>query len=604
MRGWTMSGQADRPLPLALVILTLNEERHLPACLESARDLAAHVLVLDSGSTDRTVELARAAGADVVTRRFDGYASQRQAALGLVSQPWVLFLDADERLTRALRREVRDAVCASPPEVAGYWIPRRNIMWGRELRGGGWSPDCQLRLLRPGRARYHAGREVHEIVDLDGEGRYLREPLVHLNYDSLAEFRAKQAGYARMRAHQLLRDGRRPRPRTYLGQPAREFWRRFVTLGGYRDGRTGLVLASLMAWYELRTWLWVGAAQRGDASDTTASPTPRSTKREGAAETLPEPTLDVSVVVVSYNVRDLLMDCLASVEASLATSTFAGEVIVVDNGSTDGSAAAVRSRFPAVRVIEPGANLGFAGGSNVGIQAAGGGVIVLLNPDTTVTGDAIDTLARRVLVDPDVGIVGPRVVYPNGTTQPTRRRFPTLLTALLESTVVQDYWKDNRILRHYYVTDRADDEPQEVDWLVGACLAVRREAIGQVGLLDDRFFMYSEEVEWCHRLRAAGWRIVYCPRAIIVHHESASASQNLPRRQVDFDTSKVMLFERLYGRGTARVLRLYLLATYLLRAGIEGGKGIVGHKRRLRWERVALYLHAFRSGLRPGRRTP
>ncbi|HET7037213.1 MAG TPA: glycosyltransferase [Thermomicrobiaceae bacterium] len=578
-------------LPLATVVLTRDEERHLPECLGSVAGLGRRVLVLDSGSQDATPQIARHLGAELVERPFSGYASQRNAALALVDAEWVLFLDADERLTASLRAEIAAAIRAAPPEVAGYWIPRRNWIRGRELRGGGWWPDHQLRLLRRARARYRPGREVHEVAELDGESRRLSQPLLHLNYDTLGEFRHKQASYTALRAAGLAASGARPRARSYLGQPAREFARRFVWLGGFRDGWLGLVLALLMAWYELRTWLLV---RRLAGALPTAEPAALDRAVLAPAE------LDLSLVVVSYNVRELLLDCLASIEASLAGSGRRCEVIVVDNASPDGSAAAVRRRFPEVRVVSRAANAGFAAASNDGIRAARGRVIALLNPDTTVVGDALGTLADFLAANPGVGVAGPRLVYPNGATQPSRRRFPTRLTGFLESTIIQDYWHDNRILRRYYLADRDDAETQEVDWLVGACLVARREAIAQAGLFDERFFMYSEEVDWCYRVRATGWRIAYVPQAVIVHHEGASSRQDLPARRIVFDTSKVLLYERLHGRATARALRAFLLASYALRLGIEGGKGLVGHKRPLRRERVRLYLAALRSRLRPG----
>jgi N-acetylglucosaminyl-diphospho-decaprenol L-rhamnosyltransferase len=125
----------------------------------------------------------------------------------------------------------------------------------------------------------------------------------------------------------------------------------------------------------------------------------------------------------------------------------------------------------------------------------------------------------------DVAVVGPRLLYPDGRTQPSRRRFPTAATLFAESTQLQRFWPRNEMLRHFYVEDRSDDEEQDVDWLAGACLCVRGQAAREVGLFDERFFMYSEELDWCRRFKAAGWRVVYLPTAQVSHVEGASTAR-------------------------------------------------------------------------------
>ncbi|MCX2727139.1 glycosyltransferase [Thermomicrobium sp. 4228-Ro] len=577
------------PLPLSVIVLTLNEERHLPGCLESVRGLGRQLVVVDSGSTDRTVEIAQAAGAEVVTHRFVDFPSQRNAALALAREPWVLFVDADERVTPQLAEEIRAALAQGDERVAGFWIPTQNWMWGKWIRGGGWWPDEHLRLLRVGRARYRSEITVHEVVELDGEARHLASPLVHLNYDSRREFVRKQLSYARLAARSLVLQGRRPRRRTFLGQPLREFWRRFVTLRGYRDGLDGLFLATMMAFATLVTWILVVRLWRR-----------RALRRSQRVTALAEPAaLDVSVVIVSYRSRAHLPGCLDSVQQSLEASQLRGEVIVVDNASPDGSADLVATHYPWVRLVANSANRGFAAAANQGIQLARGRVIVLLNPDARLVGEALGRLVRFLDQHPTAGAVGPRLRYPDGRTQPSRRRFPTLLTGFLESTLVQDYWRDNRVLRRYYVADRSDDELQEVDWLVGACLAIRREALATVGLFDERFFLYSEEVEWFWRVRRAGWRVYYLPDAEVVHAEGGSSEPESAFRQIAFDTAKVQLFRSLYGPLAAEVLRAFLLLTYAVRFAREAAKWLVGHKRVLRWRRMARDWHAFRSLLRP-----
>jgi (heptosyl)LPS beta-1,4-glucosyltransferase len=247
-----MPERSEKAPLLSVVILTFNEARQIEACLASAKPFADELMVFDSQSVDATCELAGNAGAKVYRRRFDNYPSQRNAALDAARGDWVLFLDADERATEAVGKEIRAAItsCESPPSAPVlFWIPRRNYIFGKWIRHSGWSPDYQPRLLRKGKARFDPTRTVHELVIADGGEASLREPLQHFNYDTLTQFRAKQAVYTQFEARMLFDQGIRVRWRGLIGQPLREFGRRFFTLKGYKDGIYGLTLSALMAYY-------------------------------------------------------------------------------------------------------------------------------------------------------------------------------------------------------------------------------------------------------------------------------------------------------------------------------------------------------------------
>ncbi len=320
--------------------------------------------------------------------------------------------------------------------------------------------------------------------------------------------------------------------------------------------------------------------------------------------------VDLSIVIVSWNVQALLRRCLQSVLAEAKPGTSDGvsqlgdwqlEILVVDNASADGSAEMVRTQFPPVHLIANSENRGFTAANNQGLSRARGRYLLLLNPDTEVVDDALATMLRYADANVEVGALGAKLLYPDGSTQSSRRRFPTFSTALVESTVVQEWWKDNGILRQYYMTDTADDETQRVDWVVGACLLVRRQAYEQVGGLDEGFFMYSEELDWCRRIKAAGWEIVYLPTATVIHHEGKSSEQVVPARHIYFQSSKVRYFRKHHGAFQARALRCFLLLTYAYQVAREGLKWLVGHKRPLRAERVGAYWQVLRSGLRGAR---
>jgi N-acetylglucosaminyl-diphospho-decaprenol L-rhamnosyltransferase len=322
--------------------------------------------------------------------------------------------------------------------------------------------------------------------------------------------------------------------------------------------------------------------------------------------------LDLAIVIVSWNVRELLRRCLRSIDASLRGTQISYRIVVVDNASTDGSASMVRDKFSHVLLIENTTNRGFAGGNNDGLRALGlfqptdehlrwPRYVMLLNPDTEIVGDALSRLVSYLDEHPGTIAVGPQLRYGDGSLQSSRRRFPSIPMLFMESTILEQWWPANPWARRYRMEDRPPLGDQPVNWLVGAALMVRAEAIEAAGPLDEGFFMYSEELEWQYRLahlrRSGRSPIVYLAGAVIIHHEGRSSEQNILRRHVDFQRSKLRYARMRFGPLVAVLLRLFLLATYTLQAVIEGLKWLLGHKRRLRAARVGQYLRIIASGL-------
>lgn len=247
-------------MTLSVIVLTRNEEKNIRDCLASVQSFADEIIVFDSLSTDRTVELAHAAGARVEQRAFDNYAGQRNASIDAARGDWIFFIDADERADELVEQEIKAEIARIEHEGSNtslFWIPRKNYIFGKWIQHTGWSPDYQPRVLRKKHAHFDPARPVHELVIAEGTDLYLKTPLVHYNYETLAQFRKKQVQYTKFEAQQMYQEGIRPRLRSYLSMPVREFVRRFVTLQGYRDGLHGLALSGLMAYYAFWRQVWL-----------------------------------------------------------------------------------------------------------------------------------------------------------------------------------------------------------------------------------------------------------------------------------------------------------------------------------------------------------
>ena len=234
-------------MSLSAIIIAKNEAHHIADCVVSLR-WADDVIMCDTDSSDDTATLAQQAGARVILHHpFENFAHTRNVALDMATDAdWVFFVDADERATPGLAAEIR-SIAVSDLAPVGYWVPRHNYIFGHLTLHAGYYPDYQMRLLRRGCAHYE--RPVHEVVVLDGTEGYLKNPLIHYNYETLAQFRAKQRHYIQHDAQELIQQGIRWKPRNVILQPLRHFWWRYVSLQGYRDGLHGLWLCALLAYY-------------------------------------------------------------------------------------------------------------------------------------------------------------------------------------------------------------------------------------------------------------------------------------------------------------------------------------------------------------------
>ncbi len=303
--------------------------------------------------------------------------------------------------------------------------------------------------------------------------------------------------------------------------------------------------------------------------------------------------MTISVVIVNWNVKDLLRQCLQSVIASEIQADV--EIIVVDSASGDGSAAMVRQEFPQIKLIASDKNVGYAKGNNIGAAQASGDYLFLLNPDTRLQANTLAALRAYLQAHPGVGVVAPQLLWPDGSVQSSRRRFPTVGTLFWESTLLQQWFPRNKVACVYLCDDSSPTQTTSVDWAVGAALFIRREVWQQVGGLDESFFMYFEETDWQYRVTQKGWKIHYLPAAKVTHYEGQSSGQVFAARTIRFQRSKIRYAQKWFGAGWAGTLRVFLWLTFAFQWGEESLKWLAGHKRLLRKKRMDAYKDVLRK---------
>ncbi|MCK4886675.1 MAG: glycosyltransferase family 2 protein [Planctomycetes bacterium] len=256
--------------------------------------------------------------------------------------------------------------------------------------------------------------------------------------------------------------------------------------------------------------------------------------------------MKLSIIIVSWNVKKDLANCLRSIEENPASKPF--EVIVVDNASSDGTVESVRNKFPEVVVIANSQNLGFAAANNQGIEKSQGEYILLLNPDTIVYSGSLEVLIEFMDENEDVGICGPRLLNNDGSIQRSARRYPSFRGALHRHTAFKFLGVFKGEYKKWLMKDFGQDEQKDVEQLMGAALIIRKSVLDKVGGMDERFFMYYEEVDLCYRIKQAGWRVVFLPGASITHLGGRSSEQVPVEKQLMAMTSLLKFFRKHRGK--------------------------------------------------------
>lgn len=273
--------------------------------------------------------------------------------------------------------------------------------------------------------------------------------------------------------------------------------------------------------------------------------------------------MDVTIIVVNWNTRDILRDCLNSVYEQTEGISF--EVVVVDNASVDGSAGMVQEKFPQVILIENTENRGFAAANNQGMCVARGRYVLLLNSDAIVLDRAIQKTIAFAEQHTEAAVVGCKVLNPDQTLQPTCFMFPSLLNLFLSTTYLYKFFPRSRFFGRERMTWWDRQDVREVEVVTGCFMLVRKEAIDQVGMMDEGFFMYAEEADWCYRFKKAGWKRFFLPSAQIIHLGAQSSKQVKVPMMIQLRKAILQFIEKNYGSFHQRVARILVCLFFLLR---------------------------------------
>jgi GT2 family glycosyltransferase len=263
--------------------------------------------------------------------------------------------------------------------------------------------------------------------------------------------------------------------------------------------------------------------------------------------------MSLSIVIVNYNTERLLRSCLESVYAGANGTPM--DIWVVDNNSRDGSVPMLKSMFPVVKVIVNPTNVGFSRANNAAISQSRSDYVLLLNPDTLIIEDAIERMVKFMNEHPEVGIAGCKVLNRDGTLQlACRRSIPTPKVAFYRLTGLSRLFPGNKTIARYNMTYQSPQQTHEVDAVSGAFLMIRRQVVEEIGLLDERFFMYGEELDWCLRAKRAGWTVAYYPHAQIIHYKGESTKYNSRKAALEFYRAMYLFHKKHFAKDCPAVV--------------------------------------------------
>lgn len=528
-------------MKITAIIPTFNEEIHIEAAIKSV-DFADEIIVIDSYSTDQTVIKAQAFDVKIIQRVFDEFSSQKNFAIEQASNDWIYILDADERVSLALKAEILALTKASPAHV-GYYVKRNFYFSNTKIRFSGWQRDKVLRLFRKDSCKYQ--KMVHEEITTNGTLGYLEGKIEHYSYRNYKQYINKLKLYAKLQAKELHKKGQFVTPYHLIVKPIVRFVIQYIIQLGFLDGYKGFVISWAHAYGVLLRYLELLKLKHSSRHRVAIN------SIENFDEELAEKEL--SILIVNYKSWKHLAPCLDALK-SISQEQFSFEVIVVDNQSNDGNLALFSKKYSWVRFVENSGNNGFANGCNFAALKSVGAQLLFLNPDTIATEKPIQEMLRYAKANPSTGIVSCNQCNTDGSYEDTERLFPDLLTLFGLSRAL------------YRLFQKKTPDTAKVifpDWVSGSLVFISRKWFAKVHGWNEDYWMYFEDVDLSKKVRLANGDVALLKNVEIIHNHGGASRINI--KTATITKSEVLISKHVYlhnhFKGFKRFLMLSLLIT-------------------------------------------
>mgnify|MGYP000556845817 CR=1 FL=1 len=534
---------------ITAIIPTLNEEMNVANALESVT-FADEIIVIDSYSSDKTLEIAQSYNVRIIQREFDDFSSQKNFAIDQASNDWIFLLDSDEVVSEGLQKEIIEKA-NNPNGFTGFYIYRKFFFKGKKLKHSGWRYDKVIRLFNKQFCHYEG--KVHEKIVSTGVIGFLKNKILHYSLKNIDRYKSKLNFYAILQAEELYEKGKVVNAYHFLIKPSARFFIQYFIKLGFLDGYYGFTICKLHAHgvylrykklLELRYRIW----KKKNVSNAF----------KFKYELDKDNSLDISVVIVNYKSWNYLNKCLSSLD-QFEKSLFSYEVLVVDNNSNDGKLEEYKSKYKNVQFIENTGNNGFANGCNVGAREAKGNHLLFLNPDTIANEEALFKMLAYTKENEDVGIVSCLQKNDNGFYENIVRFFPSLLTLFGATRALYKFLNYKKLSSRY----NSVEELAYPDWVSGSVVFINRDWFLKVNGWNEDFWMYYEDVDLSKEVKNQDGRVVLLESAEIQHSHGGASRINFTTASLT--KTEVIISKHVYIHnhfyGALRIFLQFLVTT-------------------------------------------